>query len=137
MAATGAVVVGAAYNNRHVDGTYCAGRVGLSTDKRITAMLPHRERGLQRVDMVGMGCTLIDAEAICDMAWPYFERLRVRYVLNGQKIGYSTQEDEGFCYKVRDELGGAVYCNCDCVVGHVLSRKAIMDKIEEVSKCVS
>lgn len=82
-------------------------RMGEPDDKggRYALPVPDDAKGVQEVDVVGMGCTLIKTSLLRRMEDPWFVMIR-------------HGEDASFCFVAKEKYGATIKCDFDACSGH-------------------
>lgn len=117
-------IVSAAYNIRNaqtgkLEPRFCAGiwqgeTPGICPS---SCYLSDEIRGLQEVDMVGLGFCLIRKEVFEGMCYPYFTLNAIYNEENGIDCGYLLGDDYSFCLRA-SSCSYKIYVDCDTIAGH-------------------
>jgi hypothetical protein len=110
-------IVGAAYVRRGDEHSIVAGACGVGENN----FLPDTATGLQKVDWVGAGFTLINRHVFEATPFPWYQEKAIPYTdTDGVSRVWCVGEDIGFCLNAA-EAGFEMYCDCDCRVEHLTS----------------
>ena len=130
-------IVGAAYVQRGDDTALVA---GACSDGKIS-LLPVGSTGVQRVEWVGAGFTLVKRKVFECTPYPWYRDAAIPYDDNGVNSVVLTCEDVGFCHNAA-ESGFEIYCDCDYRVKHITNNQRgtsmTQEKlVEELNKMVA